>query len=171
MRRVTVRKQSRFARFTKNVGHNSLKRGEKSQGVGSQHRFLWWYHEKYNTFRGNMLQGLYVNLCSYHLGQILCHLLDSEQSWSHRLGQGEEKMSKCPCQEVSELSQESSHSQRAFGKHINCKEMTVNIILLPEIIEVPQESVGSEKLVPERPGPWDSVCVTILSWSCSVTLK
>lgn len=31
------------------------------------------------------------------------------------------------------------------------KATTVIIILLPEVIEVPSESVGSEKLVPERP--------------------
>lgn len=69
------------------------------------------------------------------------------------------KISKCPCQEMSELCQESSHSQREFGKNVTCKEMTVSMTFLPDITEVPQESVGSEKLVPERPGPWDSVCV------------
>lgn len=31
-----------------------------------------------------------------------------------------------------------------------CKATTVSIILLPEVIEVPQGLVGSEKLVPER---------------------
>ncbi|GAB0187755.1 1-phosphatidylinositol 4,5-bisphosphate phosphodiesterase beta-4 [Grus japonensis] len=52
------------------------------------------------------------------------------------------------------------HAKREFGRNITSKETTVSIIFLPENIEAPQESVGSEKLVPERAGPWDLVYVT-----------